>query len=309
MSKKFDVAISFLAPDENIARRFYDELSKELEVFFFPEAQKHLAGTDGMESMRTAFYQDSHLNLVLYRERWGQTDWTALEYQAIENRCKKDRFKSLFLVYLDKKDQLPLWLPDNYVRFNMEDFSFEQAIGAIKMRVQEQGAVLQPLTAQKMAERHKADVDFAKLRTEWLRSTAGIYTAKERVLAIFQELELKAKPIAAALGTQIMVESSWDVCVMQSERASLNLVWKQQFANVVENVHLECRAFQGKLPLRGQMSWNMEKRYPVSVISYKAEYWRDGTFDWMDKKGRRLNTDEVTEFCLQQMIAAMDKPK
>ncbi|HVM84130.1 MAG TPA: hypothetical protein VMW18_09600 [Candidatus Binatia bacterium] len=72
-----------------------------------------------------AFYKNSHLNLVLYRPQWGKTVWTGIEYDAIADRCKNDRFKSLFLVHLDKTDPLPMWLPEYYVRFNMQDFSFE----------------------------------------------------------------------------------------------------------------------------------------------------------------------------------------
>jgi len=49
---KFDVAISFLAKDEPIAAALHDELSRSLNVFFFPTKQEDLAGTDGMESMR-----------------------------------------------------------------------------------------------------------------------------------------------------------------------------------------------------------------------------------------------------------------
>jgi hypothetical protein len=52
----------------------------------------------------------------------------------------------LFFIVLDKTSTLPIWLPGNYVRFNYADFGVEQAVGAIKARVQENGGVLTPLT-------------------------------------------------------------------------------------------------------------------------------------------------------------------
>ena len=50
---KYDVAISFLAEDISIAQAMHDKLSVGLDVFFFPRNQEELAGTIGLESMRT----------------------------------------------------------------------------------------------------------------------------------------------------------------------------------------------------------------------------------------------------------------
>ncbi len=47
--KKYDVAISFLASDEPIARELYNGL-EGLETFFYPRHQEETAGTDGLES-------------------------------------------------------------------------------------------------------------------------------------------------------------------------------------------------------------------------------------------------------------------
>lgn len=40
---RYDVAISFLYQDLNLAKALYDELSSGLEVFFFPRNQEDLA--------------------------------------------------------------------------------------------------------------------------------------------------------------------------------------------------------------------------------------------------------------------------
>lgn len=66
---KYDVAVSFLAADESIAAELNRQLSETLSVFFFPKRQAELAGTDGMESMRRPFYEDSRLMFLLFREQ------------------------------------------------------------------------------------------------------------------------------------------------------------------------------------------------------------------------------------------------
>jgi len=79
--KKYDVAISFLVQDLTLAQAIRDKLSEGLEVFFFPHNQEELAGTDGLESMRTPFLHESRVNLVLYREKWGNTPGPELRLQ------------------------------------------------------------------------------------------------------------------------------------------------------------------------------------------------------------------------------------
>ena len=157
---KYDIALSFLARDEKLAARFYERLSDGFEVFFFPRNQEELAGTDGQESMRTPFREDSRLVVVLYREPWGKTPWTAVENTAIKDRGLVKGWDHLFFVALSHDSPNPVWLPDFGVRFNFEDFGFEEAIGAIKARAMANGANYSPLTAVKRAQLFKSDEEY-----------------------------------------------------------------------------------------------------------------------------------------------------
>src|SRR6266702_2175928 len=94
--KKYDVAISFLVQDLGLAQVLYDKLSEGLKIFFFPRNQEELAGTDGLESMREPFVHDSRINVVLYRERWGNTPWTSVEAAAVKDGCLNSGFRNLF---------------------------------------------------------------------------------------------------------------------------------------------------------------------------------------------------------------------
>jgi hypothetical protein len=85
----FDVAISFLVADEKIASQIKSGLAG-LNVFFYPHNQEELVGTNGMESMREPFVS-SRVNVILYRERYGNTPWTGVELSAIQDSCLNSR--------------------------------------------------------------------------------------------------------------------------------------------------------------------------------------------------------------------------
>ena len=82
---KYDVAISFLAPDEQLALDLASVLKDRLSVFVYPEQQKELAGTDGEAMFNEVFGRQSRVVVVLHRDGWGSTPWTRIEETAIRN--------------------------------------------------------------------------------------------------------------------------------------------------------------------------------------------------------------------------------
>ncbi len=140
-SPKHDVAFSFRSQDEPLARKLADALLGEFSSFVFSQKQQELAGTDGTESLRVAFLEDSRLNVVLYRKGWGEAGWTGVEAKAIQDRAFQDGWEETILfVVLDGAADLPKWLPKTPIRFNLEEYGFEQALGVIKARALQQGA-------------------------------------------------------------------------------------------------------------------------------------------------------------------------
>ena len=137
-SFKYDVAISFLSEDTSIAKGLNDKLIESgLEIFFFPGAQEILAGTDGLESMRAPFRHESRLNVVVFRPKWGNTPWTAVEEQAIKEACLDNSFRNIFVYVVEDTRIKPKWLPDTHVYFSATNYTMDQAVGAIKARVQD----------------------------------------------------------------------------------------------------------------------------------------------------------------------------
>jgi hypothetical protein len=154
MDHLYDVAISFLSRDESLAIKISNELVQNLRVFVYSKRQEELAGTDGLDSFRKAFGADSKLVVVLYRDDWGKTKWTAVEEIAIKERMFNGGWdNSLLFVMLDAKSTPPTWLPETYIRLDYGTYGHDALIGAIKMRAQERGSVLKVETAADRAKR------------------------------------------------------------------------------------------------------------------------------------------------------------
>jgi hypothetical protein len=188
----YDVAISFLSADENIASALTSVLSKGLSVFFYPTKQQETAGADGLEKMRKLYsLETSRVVVVLFRKAWGETQWTGVEDLAIRDRCLKDKFKSVFFLRLDKS-ALPQWVPETYVSFNYDVYGLDQAVGAIKARVQELGGLIQPESITKRAERYRLEREYQSER-EGLKSPNGWSKVRSEALKLFAEIKTRCE--------------------------------------------------------------------------------------------------------------------
>jgi TIR domain-containing protein len=262
---QYDVAISFLSEDQTTAAAIYGKLSEGLKVFFYPRNQEELAGTDGLESMRKPFF-DSRVMVVLYREKWGKTPWTRVEETAIKEACFKSGWERLFFISLDQSDILPGWLPPYLVRF-YADFGLEQAVGAIKARVQDQGGKNVPLTAMKSAEIYQANEAFRRDKRS-MNSEKGMKAILETVAELLQHIQQKCADINTQGYLQIKCGTDFNerqvnqLCVMTNGQVGLKVTWHQPYANTLDKGVLLIHEFATALilPAETQLTYYDQPR-------------------------------------------------
>jgi hypothetical protein len=155
----YDVAISFRMQDMEIARKLYDELSGSLSVFFYARKQEEIVGRSGHDAFRNPFL-DARAVVVLFRDPWGQHGWTEVEQSAIQDGCLKHGWPHLLFVAMDATSKKPNWVPNHPIRYNIEEFGFDDLVSAIKSRVMELGGILKPMTPLRAAELHKAEEEY-----------------------------------------------------------------------------------------------------------------------------------------------------
>jgi len=235
----YDVAISFLYQDVDLAQAIYEELSKGLKVFFYPRNQEELAGSDGLESMRAPFRSQSLLNLVLYRPQWGNTPWTGVEAIAIKDSCLETTFKSIFFVVIEPTFEIPAWLPETHVRFNFADFTLEQAIGAIKARVQERGGHFKPMTPSRKVALLQIEEEYQRERGR-INSEEGITKIYENVRLLFSKIVTQIEDVNTKghinieHRIQLQFGAMEQSCLLGMNRLGMVISWFQRYPNMLE---------------------------------------------------------------------------
>jgi hypothetical protein len=290
---KYDVAISFLAKDEVIAKELYDRLSEVFKVFYFPHNQEDLVGTNGLESMREPFF-DSRVVVVLYRDPWGKTPWTGVEETAIGERCLKHGWPGLVFVNLDQTSATPKWVPTTHVRFGMQAYGMEGLVGVIKARVQEQGGKLVPVDAVTEMARVQREANFLADREDMMRDRRWIEgTVHANITRSLQELMELMRKANADHGFDIVGAADTKSCVMRSSFISLGIGWHQPIFNRVEDDphHGECflhaAEFSGTLILPGERAWVMNQPVELKRHKFKVDVSETRELIWKES-GKKI---------------------
>ncbi len=245
--------------------------------------------------------------VVLYREPWGNTEWTRVEQTAITERCLKHGWDSLFFVKLDNSSTPPKWLPRTHVRLNFADFGIEQAVGAIKARVQELGGKITPVNAVTRAKLVQAEAEYLAERADLFRSLPWIReNVNPAVREICSEIERLCRRVAAEIGVNVTAAAGNSSCVMTDGKVSVAAGWVQPWSNVIdEKVHFAAREFRGRVLLPGQRGWYAfgkpqllgETRFCPELSRVRELRWVEG-----EKPAALMTAAEVADRCVRLFL-------
>lgn len=278
---EYDVAISFLVADEKIASSIKAGLGG-LNVFFYPHKQEELIGTNGIESMRAPFLT-ARVNVILFRERYGNTPWTGVELSAIQDSCLRTRYQSLVFVELDKRDAKPDWLPDTHIRCMLGDFTVDQIVGAIKNKVQENGGKIRRTDAKTEALRVQQEAEYLADRQKMLRGAQWVDgTVRPMVDWTLNRVVELVRETATQTGMAFEAGRGRDHVVTSDRRISVVAGWKQAiFGNVEQDAYFWVREFSGPISVPGilvsypfEPKLLREHKFTVDVTLARELCWR-----------------------------------
>lgn len=237
-SFKYDVALSFLKRDLKYAKQLATDLEPELSTFVYARKKEDLLGQDGMDRFAVIFRREARLTVILYRDGWGGTPWTAFEESHIKDRALHSRMTSFLVIRLDDSD-LPPWVPATHMYTSTKSDTHSELLRIIKVLARQQGATLKKETAVEYGVRRKKKLDAATVRAEKLASYAAVGEVCDEVKRLFQHLIDAIESLKCTDPTaDIEAGASGFECAIAGPRFSVSLVWQQPAQNTLSDARL-----------------------------------------------------------------------
>jgi hypothetical protein len=216
---------------------------------------------------------------------------------------------------LDSSNPLPIWLPKTHVWFNYSDYELEQAVGAIKARVQENGGQVQPLTPIKRAEIFNAEELFRRDKSR-MNSEHGLEKILESVAELFRHIEKhcedinEQKLLELRCGSEFIQRSMTQTCTITNGRVSMQVVWYQPYSNILDDSSLIIGEYKGGLilPSEKHQRYYLKRPTPLRESKYSPELSIAREYGWTERNRTEfLASGALAEKCVIRFIDLANK--
>ena len=297
---KYDVALSFLAKDENIATCLADILSDRLNVFLYSRCQEQLGGTDGEQTFNDIFSVQARVVVVLYRDGWGKSPWTRIEEIAIRNRGFEFGYDFVLFAPVEDRPSVPQWLPKNRIWIGIDRFGLDGAASVIDARVQDLGGKPKTETLQERAKIIAEAKALKAFRSTFFGTPECITSADQAYDQVLKDVSAKVLSLqAAAPNLNIKFIKDNRIAAVIGEGLSLCLDW-HHYTNTLEGAYIHASLWKGPPPLPGFLT--RKDARPIAERRIEPDLDRLRALAWMvqDNMGKRLlGTDQLCEFVLE----------
>lgn len=297
MEYKYDLAISLLDEDSQLGWDIVKGLGQLEKVFFYKKDVSELTFKNGINTFSDIFAQKSRFVLVLYRENYGNTDWTAVEHSVIQERFKKT-IKSancpILFCKLDKSEN-PIWLPETYIYHFIDEL--DELIKILRERLIELGGIGYPQTAEEKLRLNLENKEYEKsfqtrsLENFELANEARVEAGNlkqilfERLIELSKNFNLplndKTKPFHANIPIVILH--------IDIDSVSLYLRHYQEAVNSIEKAYLEILIYKGN---------NRMKIYKKKFFITK-----ENIYGWRDESKKNfLSTEGLVETIYHDLL-------
>lgn len=179
---KYDIAISLCKEDVDYAEALKKELNPKLQIFLYTQRLEELIGESGPEKFGKVFKEEARVILILYREKWGNSYYTALERDAIVDRTTKpDEGYNFIVVVGMEPGKVPSWYPSTRIYANPMIFSTSQIASFVEYKVNERGGNVSPLSFEEQTEFHLNKMEDRKELIRFLQSSESVSCSLEEL--------------------------------------------------------------------------------------------------------------------------------
>lgn len=304
MEYKYDLAISLLDEDAQIGWDIVNELGSPDKVFFYKKDIDEITFTNGVNTFGEIFAKQARFVLVFYRENYGNTDWTAIEYSIIQERFKKTIKSNNSPILFCKLDNSanPTWLPETYIYFKVNQLG--ELVKLIRKKITDFGGLTFPQTAE---ERLKVNIAKRKYEEDFERKEFSSHEladeAREEAAKLRDKLFNKLKNAATENG--LLFNDNTQPIYTNIPIATLSVVFdsvsvflkdNQEATNSIKEAYIEIIIHKSQRPLK----------------QYKKKFYitSNNVYGWRDSNKKNFqSTDSLVEIIFSDIVNILSSNK
>ena len=214
-------------------------LARDSRYSFSPAIRKNWQAAMGSNLCESPFVANPDSTSYCTVPNGARPRGRALRRFAVKESCLATSYKSIFFFVIEPTSEIPTWLPETHVRFNFADFTLEQAVGAIKARVQERGGHFkEPMTPSRKVALLRVEEEYQCDRRQ-INSQEGMQKIQQNLELLFAEIATQLEDVNASghlnISHQIKVRfgDTEQYCVLGMQRLGMAVVWFQRYANML----------------------------------------------------------------------------
>jgi hypothetical protein len=291
---KYEVAFSFLDRDRELALAVKDLLG-DMPAFVYSDRREEITGQNGVDAYSAVFSRDARVIVVLFRDGWGATDWTAIEQTAITTHGLKLRWETVLLVKLDEHS-LPVWVPPSSIYADFEKFGTTGLAAVTRNMVSRAGGTTKEETVKELAERAARELRRAEDRKILLTSNRGNKLARdewENLCDAFTAMIEALKSTDGAPQFDFSRDAALPVCrdyvsILRSRLGSIELYWHCPYADTLSESGLSIEHFIGFKARETERIHQSVKPKPLGAEKYRFDIDSAQRHGWKAEKGGRF---------------------
>ncbi len=242
---KYDIAISFLADDEQLAVDISERINEKFEVFIYSKRQEKLAGTDGQDYFSKVFNEEARTVMILYRSRWGETPWTRVEETAIKDRWFRNGYEFLLMIPLEDAD-LPKWFPKTMLYYDYKSFGLDGLPPVIYSHLKRNGATEKKSSLDSIISKIDSDKKFKEDLEGYIRSQKSADDFILEAHKLFQFIRDKVSEINKRYDKiNMALKEERERCIICYDGYELNFYHHQAYSNTSEGSNILFRIYKG----------------------------------------------------------------
>src|SRR5688572_16574932 len=302
---QYDVAISFLSRDEDIALRLADALRERTSVLVLSEPETEGAVHAGAETSTEVFREKARVCVVLFREPWGEASWTRADAAAMQNRGVDQGWDFLFVIPLDPASgrSAPVWVPRSNVWLDYDRYGVQAGAAIIEHKVRELGGEPGVESAQERGGRLERRAEAERERDHFLNSEDGVEAALKELANMFALFKDETDAMRWSKSPpDIYAESRQRHCALRTTRAGVAILWQLSYGNTLHRSGLTVRLYERPVYLDGQ--YRGGEKDPVADEEFAFTRTLDGRFIWSSRRdpSRAWSTEQFVQTVLKRLL-------